>query len=76
VIEAGNGFHVFRVQKREYAGQLPFNDKVQTQIRNLLRNEAAGREYRKIIDELRVGATVEVFNAAGELIRTKAERGR
>jgi foldase protein PrsA len=76
VVEAGSGFHVFRVLKREYAGQLPFNDKVQTQIRNQLRNEAAGREYRKIIEELRGGATIEVFNSTGELIPTKAERGR
>lgn len=60
VVEAPNGFHLFRVVKRDYAGVKPFDEKVQAQIRNQLRNEAAGREYKKIIEELRAEATLEI----------------
>jgi parvulin-like peptidyl-prolyl isomerase len=63
VVEAASGFHLFRVVKREYAGVRPFDEKVQTQIRNRLRNDAAGREYKRLIEALRAEATIEVFRS-------------
>jgi parvulin-like peptidyl-prolyl isomerase len=61
VVEAPTGFHLFRVVKREYAGQMPFDEKVQKRINNQLRNEAAGREYKRLIEELRNEATMVII---------------
>ncbi len=61
VVEAAGGFHLFRVVQRDYAGQKPFDEKVQKQIRDQLRNEAAGREYKRIVEELRADASIEVI---------------
>jgi parvulin-like peptidyl-prolyl isomerase len=61
VVEAPSGFHAFRVVKREYAGQMAFDEKVQKRINNQLRNEAAGREYKRVMDELRAEAAIEVI---------------
>jgi parvulin-like peptidyl-prolyl isomerase len=61
VVEAASGYHVFRVVSREYAGLKPFDDKVQKLIGNRLKNEAAGREYKRLIETLRAEATIEVF---------------
>jgi parvulin-like peptidyl-prolyl isomerase len=60
VVELTTGVHVFRLVKREYAGQLPFNDKVQATIRNKLKGEIANREYKRILNELRSKAIVEI----------------
>jgi parvulin-like peptidyl-prolyl isomerase len=61
VVEAVNGFHLFRVVKRDYAGQMPFDEKVQKRINNQLKNEAAGREYKRIIEALRSEATIAII---------------
>ena len=55
----GNGFHVFKLVKREYAGVKPFDEEVQKDIRNKLRNEMANREMKKFVDNLRKHAVIE-----------------
>jgi hypothetical protein len=59
VIELREGFHVVRLVRREYAGLVPFDDKVQTMIRDKLRNEAYARERKRFLEELRKNAHVE-----------------
>ena len=60
IVELPTGFHVVRVAKREYAGRKPFDEKVQAQILNQLRNEVANRETRRIITKLKEKAILEV----------------
>jgi hypothetical protein len=60
-VEIGTGVHLFRLVKRDHAGQLPFDDKVQTQISNKLKNEIFEREYKRIVKELRERAQVEIM---------------
>jgi len=60
VVEISGGFHVVRVVKREYAGRKPFDEKIQSQIQNQLRNEIAARETKRIISDLRRKATLEI----------------
>jgi parvulin-like peptidyl-prolyl isomerase len=60
VVEIGSGYHVVRLVKREYAGPMPFDEKVQKQIRDKLRGEIFQREMKRIITELRRKAVVEI----------------
>jgi parvulin-like peptidyl-prolyl isomerase len=46
------GVHVFRVLKRQNAGQLPLDEKVQAQIKRKLKEEVWDRERKSIIREL------------------------
>ena len=63
VVEFTTGVHVFRVLKREYAGQLPLNDQVQKQIRRKLENDIADREVRQLVRDLRARSVVRYVRA-------------
>jgi parvulin-like peptidyl-prolyl isomerase len=63
LVEIGSGFHVVRLVKRVYAGPMPFDDKVQKQIRDKLRGEVFQREMKRIIRDLRSKAVVQVSKA-------------
>jgi len=65
IVELSTGVHVFRLVKREYAGQLPFDQKVQLTIVNKLKNEIANREYKRILNELRGKAIIEIVRDTG-----------
>jgi parvulin-like peptidyl-prolyl isomerase len=60
VIELGNGFHVVRLVKREYAGRQPLTEKVQDEIRKKLQNEVADREMKRMLADLKRKATIEI----------------
>jgi peptidyl-prolyl cis-trans isomerase SurA len=60
VVEIGSGYHVVRLVKREHAGPMPFDDKVQKEIRDKLRGQVMRRETKRIITELRRKAVVEI----------------
>src|SRR5439155_24113144 len=53
VFELPTGVHIYRLVKREYAGQLPLNDATQKAIRRKLENQVAEREIRQLVRELR-----------------------
>lgn len=59
-IELPTGVHIFRVTKREHAGQIPFNEEVQKTIRRRLSTEIATREEKRIIQELKARAVIEI----------------
>jgi parvulin-like peptidyl-prolyl isomerase len=63
VIERPRGFHVVRLVKREEAGPIPFDDKVQKEIRDKLRNEVFQREMKRIVTDLRHKAVIEEASA-------------
>jgi parvulin-like peptidyl-prolyl isomerase len=60
VVELSTGVHIFRLLKREYAGQLPFDETIQGQIRSKLRNEIAQREQQRIVREIRNRSIIEI----------------
>jgi parvulin-like peptidyl-prolyl isomerase len=64
VVEIGSGCHVLRLVHRTFAGPMPFDDKVQKQIRDKLRGEVAEREKKRIIDKLKRKAVIEEFPLA------------
>jgi parvulin-like peptidyl-prolyl isomerase len=60
-VELSTGVHVFRVLKRDHAGQLPFNEDVQTRIGTRLKNAIADRQYKRIVKELREHAVIDII---------------
>jgi len=54
------GVHIFRVTKRDFAGLVPFNEEVQKTIRRKLSNDVALREEKRIIQELKARAVIEI----------------
>jgi hypothetical protein len=61
VVELPTGFHVFRLAKREYAGQTAFNDKVQEEIRKKLQMQIFEREFNYQMKELKQKAKWQVL---------------
>ena len=61
VVEMSTGFHVFRLVKRQYAGQMPFDQETQKIIITKLKNEVADRETKRILDELKRRAVIEII---------------
>jgi parvulin-like peptidyl-prolyl isomerase len=59
-VELANGIHLIRLAKREYAGLKPFDEKTQTAIRNKLQMGAWDKEYKRLVNELRRKAAIEV----------------
>jgi len=59
LVELPTGFHVFRLVKRDYAGQVPLDAKTQNQIRDKLRNDLFRREAKRMVDDLRRKTTIE-----------------
>lgn len=60
LIELGNGFHVVRLVKRQYAGRRPLDEAAQAEIRKKLQNALAEREYKRLLAELKRKATIEI----------------
>jgi hypothetical protein len=60
VVEIGSGFHVVRLAHRDYAGPMPFDDKVQKQIKEKLRGDVASREMKRLITDLKRKAVIEL----------------
>jgi peptidyl-prolyl cis-trans isomerase SurA len=60
VVEMRGGFHVVRLVHRDYAHRQPFDEKVQKQIREKLREEVFQRESKRIVRQLRRNAVIEI----------------
>jgi parvulin-like peptidyl-prolyl isomerase len=60
VVELDSGFHVIRLVKRQYAGPVPFDEKVQKEIKDKLRGDVFQREMKRIVTELKSKAVIEV----------------
>jgi len=59
VIETATGYHIIRVMERSYAGKKLFDEKVQKQIRDKLRNDLANKEIKRIVADLKARAIIE-----------------
>jgi parvulin-like peptidyl-prolyl isomerase len=64
LIEMQSGFHIIKLVHRQVAGQLPFDDKVQKQIRDKLRGLMFEAEKKRIVQELKRKAVVEYAKLA------------
>jgi hypothetical protein len=64
VLAVEGGFHVVRVTKRQQAGQLPFDEKAQKQIKNKLQGEIFQREVKFYVNELKRKAVIEYSKEA------------
>jgi peptidyl-prolyl cis-trans isomerase SurA len=64
LIELPTGFHVIRLVHRDVAGQLPFDEKVQRQIRDKLRTECFEREKKRIVRALKEQAVIQYARKA------------
>lgn len=62
VVELRTGYHIYQLVDREYEGVKPFDEKVQRQIRNRLREESSQREMKAVITELKRNGVVEIVN--------------
>jgi translation initiation factor 2 beta subunit (eIF-2beta)/eIF-5/ribosomal protein L19E len=60
VLELPNGYHVVRLVKREFAGQLPLDDKTQDVIRKKLQMQVVDKETKRFVEELKLKATIEI----------------
>jgi parvulin-like peptidyl-prolyl isomerase len=58
LVEMSGGFHIVHMVKRDRAGQRPFDDKVQKQIRDRLRSDIFQREAKRFINDLKRQAII------------------
>jgi parvulin-like peptidyl-prolyl isomerase len=63
VIELSTGFHVIRLVKRDYAGVIPLDIKTQREIRKKLQNQAAEKEYNRLVAELKQHASIHIVDS-------------
>lgn len=61
ILELGTGFHIIQLVKRQKAGQRPFDEVVQKEIRDRLKNERTNQEIKRLLNELRRQAIVEIM---------------
>lgn len=59
-VEMPGGFHIIRVLERKKAGVKALTPEVQADIRRKMQNTIAEREYRRLIDELKSKAVIQI----------------
>lgn len=59
IVECPRGFHVIRLVKRQQAGPIPFDAKVQKEIRDKLRTAVFLREKESLVKELKRKAVID-----------------
>jgi parvulin-like peptidyl-prolyl isomerase len=59
IVDCPRGFHVIRLEKRQQAGPVPFDAKVQKEIRDKLRTAVFLREKESIVKELKRKAVID-----------------
>lgn len=60
LVEMESGFHIVKVLKKTEAGREPFDDKVQRKIRDRLRGEVFQREMKRMVNDLKRKAIIQV----------------
>jgi len=59
LVEIPTGIHIIKLVKREFAGLRTFDEKIQKQVRDKLRNEAAQFEMKRIVTDLKRQSVIE-----------------
>jgi peptidyl-prolyl cis-trans isomerase C len=61
LVELRFGYHIVKVVQRQYAGRRPFDVACQSEVVRKLQNQIAEREYKRIVDELKKKATIQIY---------------
>jgi parvulin-like peptidyl-prolyl isomerase len=61
LVDLSTGVHIIRLVKRDYAGLMPLDAKLQNFVLNKLKNAVAEREWKRILKELKGKAVIEVY---------------
>ena len=62
LVELPTGVHVIMLVKREHAGIKAFDEKVQKQVRDRLRNEAGQYEMKRMLSDMKRQAVIEYIH--------------
>jgi hypothetical protein len=58
-VELPGGFYIARAVERNYAGRRPLNVETQSDIRKRLMNSMFEREYRRLVEEMKLKAVIQ-----------------
>ena len=61
ILELSTGLHIIQLTKRQHAGMKPFEESVQKEIRDRLRNESAQLEIKRLLTEMRRNSIIEIM---------------
>lgn len=61
LVEIATGIHIIKLVKREFAGTRTFDEKIQKQVRDKLRNDAAQFEMKRLVLELKRQSVIEYY---------------
>lgn len=61
IVEFQTGYHIIRLEGRDFAGPQPFDKQTQIEIKRKLSNLIADREYKRLLKELRTKATIQIL---------------
>jgi parvulin-like peptidyl-prolyl isomerase len=62
LIELPHGYHIVKLKERQYSGPKPFDDKVQKEIKDKLKNEIFLTEMKRLVNELKRKAQIIIAN--------------
>ena len=62
LIESDAGFHIVRLMTRTFAGSMKLDNEVQKQIKDKLRGKIFDQEMKRIINDLKSNAIIEIAN--------------
>jgi parvulin-like peptidyl-prolyl isomerase len=60
LIELEFGYHIVKVVERKYTGVKPFDDEVQKEIKDKLKNQIFQTEMKRLVNELKRRAIIEI----------------
>jgi len=61
LVELSTGIHIIKLAKREHAGLMPLDAKLQNFILTKLKNQVAEREWKRILKEMKNRAVIEIY---------------
>lgn len=61
IVEFPTGYHIIRLEHRDFAGPQPFDKQTQVEIKRKLSNIIADREYKRLLKDLRGKATIQIL---------------
>lgn len=61
ILELKHGYHIILLVKRQKGGKRPFDETVQREIRERLKNEIANLEMKRLLTEMKRNAVIEMM---------------
>jgi hypothetical protein len=61
LVEFPTGYHIIRLDHRDFAGPQPLDKQTQLEIKRKLSNIIADREYKRLLKEMRSKATIQIL---------------